>query len=98
MRCVTQHNASYISAMSIKSTIILAIRKVAKEHNRALAPLADNLALLESGLDSLSLAVLVARLEDELMVDPFTEFKGVDVPKTLGDLVAAYENAVKSER
>ncbi len=76
----------------------MAIKKVAKEHNRTLAPLTDDLVLIKSGLDSLSLAVLVARLEDELTVDPFTASKGVDFPVTLGDLVAAYEHAVNAIR
>ena len=31
----------------------------------------DDLVLLDSGLDSLCFAILVARLEDELGVDPF---------------------------
>ncbi len=80
----------------VRLQIIVAIKQVAKEHQRALAPLSDDLMLLESGLDSLSLAVLVARLEDELMVDPFAERKAVDFPVTLGALVTAYERAVKA--
>ncbi len=75
--------------MSIRSTILLAIEKVAKEQDRKLAPLTDDLPILESGLDSLALAVLVARLEDELNVDPFTESSFS--PVTVGDLIAAYE-------
>ena len=38
---------------------------------RILAPLTDDRAA-DCGLDSLGFAVLVARLEDELGVDPFT--------------------------
>jgi acyl carrier protein len=82
--------------MSLRSKILLAVEKVAKEHKRALAPLTDDLVVLESGLDSLSLAVLVAHLEDELMVDPFTASDGINFPVTLGDFVAAYERAVNS--
>ena len=48
------------------------IEQVAKEHQQTLAPLVDELELFHSGLDSLSLAVIVVRLEDELMVDPFS--------------------------
>jgi len=82
--------------MSVRSKIILAIEQVAREYERTLVPLSDDLALLDSGLDSLSLAVLVARLEDELMVDPFSASEGVDFPVTLGDFLTLYEDAVKS--
>ena len=51
-----------------------------------------NLVLLESGLDSLGFAVLVARLEDKLGVDPFTASEDAIFPVTFGDLVKVYEN------
>jgi hypothetical protein len=75
---------------------MLAIEKVAEDYERPLAPLTDDLVLFDSGLDSLSLAALVARLEDELMVDPFTTSEVVDFPVTLGDFLALYEHAAKS--
>jgi acyl carrier protein len=72
------------------------IEQVAKEHRQMLAPLVDELELLfQSGLDSLSLAVIVVRLEDELMVDPFSGSDAAGVPKTVGDFVLAYERAVE---
>jgi len=52
--------------MSVRSQIISQFESVAKEQNQHLPPLSDNLVLLESGLDSLCFAVIVARLEDEL--------------------------------
>jgi hypothetical protein len=73
-----------------------AIEKVAKDYKCTLAPLADDLVLFDSGLDSLALAALVARLEDELMVDPFTSSGAVDFPVTLGDFLTLYEHAAKS--
>jgi hypothetical protein len=76
----------------------MAIEEVAKDYERTLAPLTDDLALFDSGLDSLSLAALVARLEDELTVDPFTASETVDFPITLGNFFAMYEHAVKSLR
>ncbi len=81
--------------MSVRSKIMLAIKKVARDHKRPLAPLTDDLLLLESGLDSLSLAALIVRLEDELNVDPFSAPMGHDFPMTLRDLFAAYERAVE---
>ena len=71
------------------------IWEVAKEHQQTLAPLVDKLELFNSGLDSLSLAVIVVRLEDELMVDPFSGSDATGVPKTVGDFVLAYERAVE---
>ena len=82
--------------MSVRSKIMLAVEKVAEDYKRPLSPLTDDLVLFDSGLDSLCLAALVARLEDELMVDPFTASEAVDFPITLGDLLAVYEHAVKS--
>jgi len=79
--------------MSIRLTIIKEIRKVAEEQNKKLAPLSDDLALMDSGLDSLGFAVLTARLEDALRFDPFTETDNVRFPVTLGELVRLYENS-----
>jgi acyl carrier protein len=65
---------------------------VAREHGKTLAPLRDDLVLLDSGLDSLGFAVLVARLEDTLGIDPFTSAEDAVFPVTLGDFVKVYEN------
>lgn len=51
----------------------------------------DDTVLLESGLDSLGFAILVARLEEELGRDPFTEMEDVVYPRTLGEFVSIYE-------
>jgi acyl carrier protein len=66
--------------------------RVAREHGKTLAPLRDDLVLLDSGLDSLGFAVLVARLEDTLGIDPFTSAEDAMFPVTLGDFVKVYEN------
>jgi acyl carrier protein len=66
--------------------------KVAREHGKTLAPLRDDLVLLDSGLDSLGFAVLVARLEDTLGVDPFTAAEDAMFPVTFGEFVKVYEN------
>ncbi len=79
--------------MSVKLTILSLVREIAAEHNKVLAPLADDLVLLDSGLDSLGFAILVARLEDKLGVDPFSNDDNVDFPVTLGDFIRAYETA-----
>ena len=79
--------------MQVRSKVEATIREVAAEHNKSLPQLTDDLPLLESGLDSLCLAVVVARLEDGLGVDPFRAADGVALPVTIGDFVKLYEDA-----
>jgi acyl carrier protein len=83
--------------MSLRLTIIGQIEQIAREQNKQLAPLTDDLVLLESGLDSLAFAVLVARLEDVLGFDPFTASDDVYYPVTLGDFVRFYDNASRAK-
>lgn len=59
---------------------------------KLLAPLEDNLVLLESGMDSLGFAILIARLEEELGFDPFIEMDTPFYPKTFGEFISAYKN------
>jgi len=80
--------------MSVKLTITQQMAQIAREHGKILAPLDDDLVLADCGLDSLGFAVLVARLEDELGVDPFTTAEDAFFPVTLGDFVKVYENGV----
>jgi hypothetical protein len=79
--------------MSVRLKILSQIEEVAAEQNKKLAPLQDDLVLLDSGLDSLCFAILVARLEDMLGYDPFTASEEVYFPVTLGDFVSFYEHA-----
>jgi acyl carrier protein len=81
--------------MSIRSIIISQFEQVGKEQNRQLAPLTDDLVLVESGLDSLCFALIVARLEDALGVDPFSVAEDVYFPVTLSDFIKSYEDAAK---
>ncbi|MGA2893560.1 MAG: acyl carrier protein [Xanthobacteraceae bacterium] len=81
--------------MSVKLTIMDQMSEIAREHGKILAPLRDDLVLLDSGLDSLGFAVLVARLEDQLGVDPFTASEDALFPVTFGDFVKVYENGAR---
>ena len=83
--------------MSIKSTVISEIKEIAGQNKKILPPLTDDLVLLESGLDSLAIAILVARLEEVLGIDPFTESDDISYPVTLGDFIRFYENVVNSQ-
>jgi acyl carrier protein len=82
--------------MSLRSTIIEQMKAVSADQDKQLAPLSDDLVLLESGLDSLGFAILVTRLEDVLGFDPFTISNDAYYPVTFGDFVRFYEDAAKS--
>ncbi|HSV25709.1 MAG TPA: phosphopantetheine-binding protein [Xanthobacteraceae bacterium] len=81
--------------MSIKLTVLSEIEQIAEQHQKTLAPLTDDSILMNTGLDSLCFAVLVARLEDRLGVDPFSASDDISFPVTLGDFVRVYENAAR---
>jgi acyl carrier protein len=78
--------------MSTRALVLEQIEIVAEEQKRKLLPLTDDLLLLESGLDSLSFAILVARLEDQFGVDPFSGAGEIKFPRTVGDLVKLYDS------
>ncbi len=78
--------------MSIRDAIVVQARSVARQQDRPLAALSDETPLLETGLDSLCIAILVANLEDELGLDPFGS-DSVRIPVTFGDFVRLYEMA-----
>jgi len=79
--------------MTLKLTIMSEMQQIAQDQEKALAPLADDLALIHSGFDSLCFALLVARLEDKLGLDPFTRAEHAALPLTFGELVRVYEDA-----
>jgi hypothetical protein len=80
--------------MDVRSTITNEFTQVAQEQGRRLAPLTDDLELLQSGLDSLCFAILVTRLEDALGVDPFTASDNTLFPVTFGEFVSCYEKTL----
>ena len=76
--------------MSIKLMVISEIEQIAVQHQKKLAPLTDDSVLMNTGLDSLCFAIIVATLEDELGYDPFTEAEDVCFPVTFGEFVRFY--------
>ena len=80
--------------MDIQAVILATIEQVASEQSKPLKELHKSLLLIDSGLNSLCLAVIVAKLEDELGVDPFSADVAVPFPKTVGDLIACYEHVL----
>jgi acyl carrier protein len=82
--------------MSIKATVISQFEEIREGSKKAGLPPTDDLVLLDSGLDSLGLAILVTRLEDTLGLDPFTDADITVPPVTLGDFIRLYEHAAQS--
>ena len=78
--------------MSVRDTIKAHFEQVATEQHRKLSRLSSDLKLLDSGLDSLSFAIIVARLEDALGFDPFEAADEIKFPATYGDFVKLYED------
>jgi acyl carrier protein len=76
---------------SLRETIVAQFEQVAAEQRHKLATLTDDRPLMETGLDSLAFAIVVARLEDSLGIDPFTASEDSEFPVTFGDFVQMYE-------
>ena len=78
-------------SLSVRTTIISEFEQVATEQRHKLAALTDDRPLMESGLDSLAFAIVVARLEDSLGIDPFSASEDNQFPVTFGDFIQMYE-------
>ena len=78
--------------MSVRLRIFSAMQQIAEEQKVTLPPLQDDLPLHDTGFDSLAFAILVARLEDDLGIDPFTIAEDATFPSTVGEFVRAYDN------
>lgn len=77
--------------MDIRAAILDEINALLKEQNLPpLTTIADNTVLLETGLDSLAFAMLVARLEEKLDYDPFLRMEQAVYPRTFKEFVDIY--------
>lgn len=82
--------------MQVREKINNLLAEVAKMTAcQLITPMSDDIVLLESGLDSLGFAILVARLEEELSLDPFSDMTDAVYPRTFGEFVEIYEAAIK---
>ena len=74
---------------TIKTTYLEVLEQTG---NDLLVPeLTEDVVLLQSGLDSLGFAILVASLDEALAFDPFTMMDEPFYPSTFGEFVAIYE-------
>lgn len=55
----------------------------------------NDTVLLQSGLDSLGFAMLIAQLEEDLGIDPFSQMQIAIYPRTFGEFVKIYEQALQ---
>ena len=76
----------------MKDKILDSMRSVAEMNDIQLEKnINDDSVLLESGLDSLGFAMLVAILEEELGYDPFSMMDEPIYPRTFGEFVEIYK-------
>jgi aryl carrier-like protein len=76
-----------------RDTILDVIREVAVESDKQLGEdFGDQTVLLDSGLDSLDFAIIVARLEERFGEDPFAAMDEPVYPQTLADFVGIYDS------
>jgi acyl carrier protein len=77
---------------NLREQIMTALHNVAEMQGIELvAQLDDDTILLESGLDSLGFAILVAQLEEDLGYDPFVLMDVPVYPKTLSEFTLIYQ-------
>jgi len=79
--------------MSVEEIIRSSLEEVMKENCIYIKrDISLETVLLDTGLDSLGFAILVAKLEETLGYDPFISLEDAVYPKTFGDFVKIYEN------
>jgi hypothetical protein len=83
------------AASGVRRAVVTSFVETAKAQSRELLPLSEDLVLVDSGLDSLCFAIIVAQLEDELALDPFSDLDDAFFPVTFGDFVQLYEAAAQ---
>jgi acyl carrier protein len=78
--------------MNIREQIISIFSELLIEEIGQSVELQDTLELLDSGLDSLGLAILIVRLESQIGFDPFTISEVAIYPRTIGEFIKFYED------
>ena len=84
--------------MNIEQTVKRAMHDVAELSDcQLIEPIKSDTLLLQSGLDSLGYAMLVAQLEEELGIDPFTELAITVYPATFAEFVAVSAKGLEQQ-
>jgi len=83
------------AASPVRQAVTQSFIETAKAQSREMPPLTDYLVLLDSGLDSLCFAIIVAQLEDQLGLDPFSDLEDAYFPVSFGEFVQLFEAAAQ---
>lgn len=78
------------STPAVREVVVQEISTLLEEGGRPVPALDDDDVLMQAGLDSLSFAILITRLEDRFGYDPFTEMEVPVYPRTLQELTSVY--------
>lgn len=83
---------------NLKDTILIKFNEALQQTDisKCYEDISDDTILLETELDSLGFAILVALLEEELDYDPFQLMDEAIYPRTFGEFVAIYQKYAKS--
>lgn len=84
------------AAAEIDETIRRAITELLERDGRPVKPFDKDDLLVATGLTSLDLAALVAKLERVWKVDPFLEAVAITEIRTVGDLCRAYRDFIQT--
>lgn len=76
---------------SAEPVVVRTLEDLLEEDGLDVPELTSATVLLETGLDSLAMAVLVTRLESRLGYDPFSMMSEAAYPRTIGEFVAIYD-------
>jgi len=81
-----------------RQVVLETIREVLADRGRAVGPVEDGVPLFADGLglDSLDFATLVVRLEQKLNYDPFRSGEQDRLPRTVAELLSAYERVPRN--
>ena len=80
------------NAATIEATIHRAIAELLERNDQPVPAFGNDDLLVATGLGSLDLAALVAKLERIWKVDPFLEAVAITEIRTVGDLCRAYRD------
>ena len=84
--------------MELEQIIRQAMQQVAElTQCQLVTPITDETVLLQSGLDSLGFAMLVAQLEETLGIDPFSQMMIAVYPSTFAEFVGIYRQATAQQ-
>lgn len=85
------------SDAEIEATIHGTIVELVERSGRSVTPFDNDDDLVATGLTSLDLAALVAKLERRWKIDPFLETRSITEVRTVGDFCRAYQECLNAD-